>query len=191
MMDKDGDGRISRAEMAGTPFKDFFDVMDKNKDGYWEREEWEGNLNWMKQGHNSVLALKPGGHGDITDTHVLWKHDNGAPYVASPLFYDGKLFMVKDGGFATLYDAATGKLLYEKQRFGVAGDYYVSPTFADNRIYIASTAGTLVVLDAKATDKPTVLSKLDLGEFLAASPAFVNGKVYIRTKEKLFAFGAK
>ncbi len=191
MMDKDGDGRISRAEMANTPFKDFFDVMDKNKDGYWDRWEWEGNLNWMKQGKNAVLALKPGGHGDITETHVLWNSEKGAPYVASPLYYDGKLFLIKDGGFATLYDAATGKILYEKQRLGVPGDYYVSPTFVDNRIYLATTTGTLVVLDARATDKPTVLAKLDLGEYLAASPAFVGGRIYIRTKGRLFAFGSK
>jgi len=191
MMDKDGDGRISRAEMANTPFKDFFDVMDKNKDGYWEREEWEGNLQWMKQGKNAVLALRPGGHGDITDTHVVWRNDKGAPYVASPLYFDGKLFLVKDGGFATLYDATTGKLLYEKERLSVPGDYYMSPTYADHRIYVASTKGTVLVLDAAATDKPVVLGTFDLGEFLAASPAFVNGKVYIRTKEKLFAFGTK
>jgi outer membrane protein assembly factor BamB len=191
MMDKDGDGRISRAEMADTPFKDFFDINDKNKDGYWDRWEWDGNVAWMKQGKNAVLALKPGGHGDITETHVVWRNDKGAPYVASPLYYDGKLFLVKDGGFATLYDATTGKILYEKQRLGVAGDYYVSPTFANHRIYLASTAGTLLVLDAEATDKPVVLARLDLGEFLAASPAFVGGRIYIRTKEKLFAFGAK
>ena len=191
MMDKDGDGRISRAEAATTPFKDFFDVMDKNKDGYWDRSEWEGNLNWMKRGKNAVLAVKPGGRGDITATHVLWNNEKGAPYVASPLYFDGKLFMVKDGGFATLYDAVTGKILYEKQRLGVPGDYYVSPTFVNNRIYLAATSGTLLVLDARATDKPTVLSKLDLGEFLAASPAFADGRIYIRTKQKLYAFGAK
>jgi outer membrane protein assembly factor BamB len=191
MMDKDGDGRISRAEMANTSFKDFFDVNDKNHDGYWDRWEWDGNVNWMKQGKNAVLALKPGGHGDITDTHVVWKNEKGAPYVASPLYYDGKLFLVKDGGFATLYEAATGKILYEKQRLGVAGDFYMSPTLAGDRIYLASSAGTLLALDARATDKPVVLNKIDLGEYLVASPAFVGGKIYIRTKEKLFAFGTK
>ncbi|MEI9894093.1 MAG: hypothetical protein WDN28_09450 [Chthoniobacter sp.] len=122
----------------------------------------------------------------------MWNNEKGAPYVASPLYYDGKLFLVKDGGFATLYDAATGKILYEKQRLGVPGDYYVSPTLMNNRIYPRPrTSGTLLILDAKATDKPVVLSKLDLGEYLAASPAFAGGKIYIRTKEKLFAFGTK
>jgi len=191
MMDKDADSRISRAEMAPTPFKDFFDVNDKNKDGYWERAEWEGNLSWMKRGKNAVLALKPGGRGDLTETHVRWRSEKGAPYVASPLYFDGKLFMVKDGGFATLYDTTTGKVLYEKQRLGVPGEFYASPTLAGDRIFLGSATGTLLVLDAKATDKPVVLGKVDLGEYLAASPAFVEGKVYIRTKEKLFAFGTK
>jgi outer membrane protein assembly factor BamB len=145
----------------------------------------------MKRGKNAVVAVKPGGTGDITESHVVWRNDKGAPYVASPLYYDGKLFLVKDGGLATLYDAATGKLLYEKERLGVPGDYYVSPTFAGGRIYLGSTSGTLLVLDAKATDKPAILTKLDLGDFLAASPAFAGGKLYVRTKEKLFAFGAK
>jgi outer membrane protein assembly factor BamB len=191
MMDKDGDGLISRVEMDPTPFKDFFNVNDKNKDGFWEPAEWEGNLAWMKRGKNAVVAVKPGGRGDITESHVIWRNDKGAPYVASPLYYDGKLFLVKDGGIATLYDATTGKLLYEKERLGVAGDYYASPTYAGGRIYLGATSGTLLVLDAKATNKPAILTKLDLGEFLAASPAVVDSKLYIRTKEKLFAFGAK
>ena len=49
----------------------------------------------------------------------------------------------------------------------------------------------MLVLDAKATNKPALLTKLELGDYLAASPAFVGGKVYVRTKEKLFAFGAR
>ncbi|HYR57926.1 MAG TPA: PQQ-binding-like beta-propeller repeat protein, partial [Chthoniobacteraceae bacterium] len=191
MMDKDGDGKLSRAEVQGTPLQDFFDIQDKDKSGFIERAEWEGNMAWMKRGKNAVLAIKPGGRGDITESHVLWSAEKGAPYVASPLYYDGKLFMVKDGGFATLYDAATGKPLYEKQRFGVPGEYYVSPTLAGDRIYFGSGAGTLVVLDAKATDKPVLLGKLDLNEYLAASPAIVDGKIYVRTKEHLVALGAK
>lgn len=191
MMDKDGDSKISRAEMAPTPFKDFFDVNDKNKDGFWERDEWQGNIDWMKRGKNIVLGIKPGGRGDITESNVLWSNEKGAPYVASPLYYDGKLFIVKDGGLATLYEAATGKVLYTKERLGVPGDYYVSPTLAGDRMFVGNTSGILLILDAKATDKPIVLGKLDLGEYLAASPAIVDGKLYVRTKEHLIALGAR
>ena len=91
----------------------------------------------------------------------------------------------------TLYDVATGKLHYEKQRLGTPGDYYASPTLAGGRIYCAAVSGTVLELDADATDAPQVLHKMDLGEFLSASPAFVDNKVYIRTKEHLWAFGAK
>jgi outer membrane protein assembly factor BamB len=191
MMDKDGDGLISRAEMAPTPFKDFFDVNDKNKDGYWERAEWQGNIDWMKRGKNIVLGIKPGGKGDITESHVLWSSEKGAPYVASPLFYDGKLFIVKDGGLATLYEAATGRVLYTKERLGTPGDYYVSPTLAGDRIFLGTTTGTMLILDAKATEKPVVLGKVELGEYFAASPAIVDGKIYARTKEHLIALGAR
>jgi outer membrane protein assembly factor BamB len=188
-MDKDSDSKLSKTELEDTGFKDFFSVMDKDGSGAWERPEWESNLSWMKRGRNIVLGIKPGGREDITETHVLWSNEKGAPYVASPLFYDGKLFIVKDGGLATLYEAATGKLLYDKQRLGIGGDYYVSPTLVGDRIYVGSTNGMLMVLDAKATEKPIVLAKLDLGEYLAASPAFVDNKIYIRTKETVWAFG--
>lgn len=191
MMDKDKDGKISRAESVGTPLQDFFSVQDKDKSGFMERAEWETNLDWMKRGKNVVLGIKPGGRGDITESHVLWTNDKGAPYVASPLFYDGKLFIVKDGGLATLYEAATGKLLYTKERLGTPGDYYVSPTLAGDRILLGATSGTLLILDAKATDKPSILGKLDFGEYLAASPAIVDGKLYVRTKEHLIALGAR
>ncbi len=190
-LDKDGDGRISFAETEGSGLRDFFKIQDKNKNGYIEREEWEGGLEWMKKGKNIVLAIKPGGSGDITETHVLWSNEKGAPYVASPLFVDGKLFIVKDGGLATMYEAASGKLLYEKQRLGVPGDYYASPTLAGGRIYCGASNGTILELDPMATDAPKVLSKLELGEFLAASPAFIENKVYVRTKEHLWAFGAQ
>lgn len=190
-LDKDGDGKISFAETEGSGLRDFFAVQDKNKNGFIEREEWEGGLNFMKRGKNVVLALKPGGSGDITETHVLWSNEKGAPYVASPLYYKGRLFIVKDGGLATLYEAPSGNLLYDKQRLGTAGDYYASPVLAGNRIYCAATSGVLLELDPEAVDAPKVLSKIDLGEQLSASPAFVENKVYIRTKEHLWAFGAK
>ena len=123
MMDKDGDGKISREEMAPTPFKDFFDINDKNHDGFWERAEWEGNIEWMKRGKNIVLAIKPGGRGDITGTHVLWSNEKGAPYVASPLFYRGHLFVIKDGGIASCFDAKSGKPMFQQKRLDAGGDY--------------------------------------------------------------------
>ena len=64
---------------------------------------------------NSAFALKPGGSGDVTETHVLWKQTSGLPYVASAIVYRGQYVMVKDGGIVTAYDAKTRRELYQKR----------------------------------------------------------------------------
>ena len=188
-MDADKDGKLSKAELAPTGFKDFFDVNDKNKNGFWEREEWEAGLTWMARGKNVVLAIKPGGKGDITETHVPWISEKGAPYVASPLAYEGRLWLAKDGGLLTTYDLATGKVIIDKQRLGVAGDFYMSPVGADGKVWLGAADGKVLVL--KAGDKIEILATNDLGESLQATPAFIENKLYIRTAAHLWAFGAK
>lgn len=187
--DKDKDGKLSREELSGGGFKDFFDVNDKNHDGFWESEEWMAGYNFMLRGKNAVLAIKPGGKGDISDTHVVWTQERGAPYVSSPLAYDGRVFMVKDGGLASCYEAKTGKVLFEKERLNAEGNYYASPVVADGKIFIGSDRGMLVVLSA--TDKLEILATNDLGESLSATPAIVENKLYIRTAQHLWAFGAQ
>jgi len=70
--------------------KGFFDNNDTNKDGKITAEEWTENAKYMAQGRNSAFVLKPGGTGDITKSHVLWKETKGLPYVPSPLVYQGR-----------------------------------------------------------------------------------------------------
>ena len=65
---------------------------------------------------NSAFALKAGGSGDVTKTHVLWKKKRGLPYITSALVYRGQYVMVKDGGLVTAYDARTGKEVYVQER---------------------------------------------------------------------------
>jgi outer membrane protein assembly factor BamB len=144
------------------------------------------SLDFMSRGKNVVLAIKPGGRGDVTDTHVLWSHEKGAPYVASPLFFDGRLYIAKDGGMLTVYEGATGNLLADKERLGVPGDYYSSPIAAGGRVYIASNSG--VVLAIKPGDKPEVIAKSDLGESVSATPAVADNTLYVRTAGHLWAF---
>jgi outer membrane protein assembly factor BamB len=188
-LDTDKDGRLSRAEVNNSGFRDFFDIQDKNRSGFIEREEWEEGLKFNARGKNVVLAIKPGGRGDITGTHVLWSNERGAPYVSSPLFYEGRLYLAKDGGLLTAYEAATGKLLFEKQRLGVEGEYYASPVGAGGHIYLASLRGKVVVV--KGGDKLKVAATNDLGASIAATPAVVESKLYIRSEKHLWAFGAK
>lgn len=186
MMDKDKDGKVSSTDADSTWLADFFQTFDKNKNRFIDPEEWQASIDFMGRGKNVVLAVRPGGRGDITETHVLWSNEKGAPYVASPLFHDGRLYLVKTGGLLTIYEGASGKLLLDKERLGVEGDYYASPIAAGGRIFIASLSG--VLLSLKPGEKLEVLHKLDLGETIAATPVVVDNTLYVRTGSHLWAF---
>jgi outer membrane protein assembly factor BamB len=135
--------------------------------------------------NNALLAIRPGGQGDITESHVVWKETKGLPYVSSPLFYQGRIYLVKDGGMASCFDAATGKTHYLQERLGVTGSYYSSPVAADGRIYAASLDGVIVVF--KAGDTLEVTAKNNMKERIFATPAVVENTMYVRTAGHLYA----
>lgn len=184
--DKNKDGAIAFEE-ANAMTKSFFSTYDANRDGRITRDEWDSVLNQLRRGENSLLAVRPGGKGDITESHVAWKQTRGLPYVASPLLYRGHVYVVKDGGMISCFDAVTGKPVYEQERIGALGNYQSSPVAADGRIYVASVNGVMTVLDAG--DKPDVLGRAEFRERLVATPAIVDNKLYVRTANHLWAFG--
>ena len=171
-------------------FKDFFDNNDPNKDGMITREEWDAMLQYMAATKNSAFALKAGGSGDVTKSHMLWKQTKGLPYVPSAILYRGQYVMVKDGGIVTAYDAATGEEIYQK-RAVASGSYYASPVAADGHIYFASLAdGAITVLAAGAKKPEVVAENPPLGERLAATPAIADNTLYVRTAGHLYAFAS-
>lgn len=187
--DTDGDGRISKAESAKTFLKDFFSANDADRDGFIKKEEWETTLSFMRSGKNCMLGIKPGARGDGTESHVAWRTERGLPYVPTPLAYNGRLYLLKDGGMASCFDAKTGQAIYTQSRLGLEGAIYASPTAAEGRIYGITLRGVAFVL--ATGDKPEVLNKADLGERSCATPAIVDDVLYYRTATKLWAFGRK
>ena len=133
-----------------------------------------------------VMAIRPGGKGEVNETHVAWTQTKGVPGVPSPLYYNGRLYTVQNGGIVFARVAKTGELVYSG-RTGAMGYYYSSPVAADNKIYIASEEGVVVVLDGGEELKVLARNKLD-GQILA-TPAIVDGKIYVRTANHLYAFG--
>jgi outer membrane protein assembly factor BamB len=202
--DKNGDGRISaqefptdlylfqRLDVPGTdlPLKFLFSRIDENKDGQISRAEWEKflerNRDLARQRLVGLLAIKPGGKGDVTKTNVLWREERGLPEVPSPLLYQDRIYLVRDGGLASCLDAQTGRLLY-RERLGPRGAYFSSPVAGDGKVYVASQRGVVVVI--AAGDHLQVLARNDLGEPIQATPALVDGKLYVRTDKHLYAFG--
>jgi outer membrane protein assembly factor BamB len=142
----------------------------------------------MSEGKSSAFAMKAGGSGDISESHVLWKHTKGLPYVTSAIVYHGQLVMVKDGGIVTACDAKTGSQTYSA-RVAAGGKYYASPVAANGRIYFMSLDGALTVMQA-GTGKPVIVARNEkLGERTAATPAIANDILYVRTEKHLYAFG--
>ncbi len=184
--DKSKDGKLSREEMPAGPVRDRFSQMDLNKDGIVTPAEWQNMREMFASAENAVIALRPGGRGDITKTHVAWKSKRSLPYVSSPLFYRGRLYTVKNGGLFSCYEAKTGKVFYQDERLDAAGDYYASAVAVGEKIFIASQKGVVTVL--AAGDEFKVLARNDLREQIFATPAMVDGTLYVRTASGLFAF---
>jgi len=170
--------------------RDFSRGLDRDHDGNITKEDWEVLLASAAKAENVVLAIRLGGKGDISKTHVAWKYGRGLPYVPSPLFYEDRLYYVKDGGMLTSLDAKTGTPIYAQQRLDAIGSYYASPVAADGRIYIASLPGKLTVVKAGG-DKPEILHQAEFGERIFATPALVGERLYLRTAGHLWAFGAR
>ena len=106
----------------------------------------------------------------------------------SPLHYDGRVYLVRDGGIMSSFDAKTGQPHYQQERLDAQGSYYASPVAADGRIYLASLTGKVTVL-AAGGDQPKVLHHADFGERISASPALVEKALYLRSATALYAFG--
>lgn len=186
-LDKDKDGAIAKAE-GEAAFGGFFDNQDQNKDGKVSREEFEMIMKFMAEGKSTALAVKPGGAGDITLSHVLWHQTKGLPYVSSALVCDGQYVMVKDGGIVTAYDEKTGKQIYQKRAIAT-GTYYASPVAAGGHLYFTSLAdGTITVLKAGTPQPEVVAANPPLGERTAATPAIAGNTLYVRTAGHLYAF---
>jgi outer membrane protein assembly factor BamB len=133
-----------------------------------------------------LVAVRPGTKGEVSPDNIAWSERKGVPGVPSPLYYNGRLYTVQNGGIVYCRVAKTGVLLYSG-RLGALGYYYSSPVAADNKVYIASADGVVVVLDAGDTLKILATNKLDGG--ILATPALAESNIYIRTEDYLYAFG--
>jgi outer membrane protein assembly factor BamB len=137
-----------------------------------------------------VFAIKSGGKGNITATHIAWKFDEFPTDCVTPLFYQDKLFVLDgDKQMMTCLEPKTGKKLWQGN-LGVREIFRGSPTGADGKIYCYSERGTVVVLDAGNEFK--ILSTIPMGEEpTRSSIAIAHGQLFIRTAQNLYCIGKK
>ena len=128
-----------------------------------------------------VWAVRPDGHGVVTDTHVVWKYPSTSPKRPSMLLVGEWLFWVDSVGVAVCLDAKTGKELW-RQRLG--GNYSASPICAGEKIYFFDENGKSTVIEAAARYREIAVNRLDDG--FMASPAVSGDALYLRTKKALY-----
>ncbi len=141
---------------------------------------------YASRGYRSgpYMALRPGGSGNVRDSHVLWRVGTGAPYVSSLVYYDGLIYMVGDVGIVTVTDAETGSRVWQER---IGGVFSASPVAADGKIYLLAEGGETVVLAAGTS--PQVIARNTIDARQLASPAISGGRLFIRSDNTLYAIG--
>jgi outer membrane protein assembly factor BamB len=143
-----------------------------------------GRLYSFSGRNGPMFALKPGGHGDITNTHVLWRHERGGPHVPTPAYHDGRLYVISDTGILACVDAESGDLLSQKR---LRGRFSMSPLVVGDKLLLLSEDGMTYVIQSGKELK--ILRQNDLAETTLATPAIVGGRIYFRTADHLICVG--
>lgn len=139
-------------------------------------------------GATELWAIRPGGHGVVNDTNVVWRDKKKVPTRPSPLLINGLLYMVNEKGIVSCLESKTGEDLFNGR---IDDGFSASPLYANGRIYFCGESGKTTVLDAGREFKVLAENVLDAG--IMASPAVSEGALYIRTKTSLYRIegGAK
>lgn len=146
-----------------------------------------GGTIFLSRGYRNsdILALRPGGQGDVSASHLKWRMGRGGSYVPSILHYRGLLYMTNEVGVVTCASAETGETMWMERLGGI---FFASPVAGDGKVYFVSETGETFVL--RAGSKPEVLAKNELGERFLASPAIAGGRIFLRGDGRLIAAGA-
>jgi outer membrane protein assembly factor BamB len=128
-----------------------------------------------------VMAIRPGGREDVTDSHVVWHVTDAKSYVPSPVISGGLLFVADDRGIAHCFDTETGAHVW---RARLGPHFSASLVTANQLVYFTADDGVTKVM--KAERQPTVVQTNELGQRVYASPAISGGRIYLRSTDHLF-----
>jgi outer membrane protein assembly factor BamB len=136
-----------------------------------------------------TLAIRPGGKGDVSRSHLAWSSPRGSPFVPSPILYGELLYMVNDmTSIVTTLDPATGRTVWQG-RLGVARreGFSASPVAVDGKVFFTNDDGETFVIRAGPKFELMHVNRMD--DRILASPALLDGRWYIRTASRLVAIG--
>ncbi len=137
-------------------------------------------------GGNYLSAVKLGGSGDVSGTHVAYTLRRATHYVPTPLYRDGRVYLINDAGIASAIEAATGKEIWSER---LRAEFFASPVMIEGRIYVPSTKGEMIVL--ATGDKYELLARNPIGEGTHSTPCVDGGRLYVKTFTHLVCVGKK
>lgn len=134
-----------------------------------------------------IQAIQPGGQGDVSQTHLIWRRSSGGPYIPTGIFYRNRLYVVTEPGFLTCYNAGSGDEIW---RMRLRETFTASLVAAAGRIYATAESGRVYVL--AAGDSPKLLATNNLEDSpCLATPAIVGGDLLVRTRRYLYCFSSQ
>ena len=159
--------------------------FDKDKDHAWSEEEFMKGFK-DKPGKPLLVAVRPGGSGDVTETHASWSVNRNIPEIPSPLLHDGIIYLIRAGGVLAATDAQNGEVIYRNRISSLGGQCTASPVYANGHLYLVASHGVISVV---ATGRQfREIHSYDLGEESETTPAIDRNSIYIRTQKHLISF---
>ena len=130
--------------------------------------------------------MRAGGTGDVTGSHVAYYVRRAMPYVPTPVYDQGRLYTINDGGIASALDAATGLEIWSGR---TNAEFFSSLVLIEGRVFAATSKGEMIVLAAGDTFQ--VLARNPLGEGTRSTPIVADGRLYVKTFTHLVCVGAR
>ncbi len=191
--DANKDGKLALEEMKDVvSMYRMMESMDRrwgNGDGIVEETEW--NAAFASLGNRAgLLSIRLPSAGGNSEPHVEWTYRKDVPYVASPVDYDGLLFLITDGGVLQAIRSDNGELVRKRRLKKGGASFFASVVAADKKLFVVDTKGRLTVLKADASCEELFSADFGDGERVIATPAICDGRIYVRTKARLYCFSA-
>ena len=136
------------------------------------------------EAYSKLVAVRPDGRGDVTETHIAWINEDGGPDICSPVSNGELIFLLTTEGLLGCYRLSDGTRLWEED---LREYFFASPSLVGERLYLLTEKGVMFIIEAGP--KYRELTRCELGEDCHASPAFADGRIYIRGLENLYCIG--
>jgi outer membrane protein assembly factor BamB len=146
---------------------------------------YANGLVYVIRPNEELIAIRTDGRGDVTESHIAWRGEEGIPDTSSPLT-NGEIVLLTNGGLITCYNTENGTHLWEKE---LEMDFKASPSLVGDKIYLMNAKGIMIIIEAGREFREII--RCPLGENVNASPAFAEGRIYLRGKKHLYCISEK